>query len=109
MSGAVPGFVDVMLNFDTAELTDDNILLQLRLMGKKLVFYGDDTWIRLFPGLFTRSDGTTSFFVTDYTEVCLWFCSVLRLRLCFCHCFTFEMVLLIRILGVLFNDKLLYQ
>ena len=32
--------------------------------------YGDDTWIRLFPeGTFSRSDGTTSFFVSDYTEV----------------------------------------
>jgi len=69
MTGAVPGFVDVMLNFNTAELTDDNILLQLQVMGKKLVFYGDDTWIHLFPRMFTRQDGTTSFFVTDYTEV----------------------------------------
>ncbi len=30
----------------------------------------DDTWMRLFPGHFTEADGTTSFFVTDYTEVC---------------------------------------
>ncbi len=39
-----------------------------------MVFYGDDTWIRLFPEHFLRSEGTTSFFVTDYTEVNIEFC-----------------------------------
>jgi len=68
-TGTVPGFVDVVLNFDTAVMRDDNILSQLRAAGKRIVFYGDDTWIRMFPKLFQRSDGTTSFFVTDYTEV----------------------------------------
>ena len=65
----MPGFVDVVLNFDTAVMRDDNILSQLRAAGKRIVFYGDDTWIRMFPKLFQRFDGTTSFFVTDYTEV----------------------------------------
>jgi ethanolamine phosphate transferase 2 subunit G len=75
MTGAVPGFVDVALNFDTAELRDDNLLTQLHRAGKKMVFYGDDTWTRLFPGVFMRSDGTTSFFVSDYTEVSI-FCFI---------------------------------
>jgi hypothetical protein len=26
--------------------------------------YGDDTWLKLFPGTFHRSDGTSSFFVS---------------------------------------------
>ena len=65
----MPGFVDVVLNFDTTVMHDDNILLQFHATGKRIVFYGDDTWIRMFPELFQRSDGTTSFFVTDYTEV----------------------------------------
>lgn len=26
--------------------------------------YGDDTWLKLFPGMFDRADGTTSFFVS---------------------------------------------
>lgn len=30
----------------------------------KLVMYGDDTWLKLFPGLFSRADGTSSFFVS---------------------------------------------
>ena len=74
-TGTVPGFVDVVLNFDTTVMHDDNILSQLHAAGKRIVFYGDDTWIRMFPTLFQRSDGTTSFFVTDYTEV-LVLCSV---------------------------------
>lgn len=68
-SGSIPGFVDVVMNFDSSALADDNLVSQLHLAGKQIVFYGDDTWIRLFPGHFIRSDGTTSFFVTDFTEV----------------------------------------
>ena len=68
-SGTIPGFVDVVLNFDSESLTEDNMITQLKRMGKSVVFYGDDTWIRLFPDAFVRSEGTTSFFVTDYTEV----------------------------------------
>jgi len=68
-TGTVPGFVDVVLNFDTTVMHDDNILSQFHAAGKRILFYGDDTWIRMFPKLFQRSDGTTSFFVTDYTEV----------------------------------------
>ena len=69
MTGTIPGFVDVLLNFDTTVMHDDNILSQLHAAGKHIVFYGDDTWIRMFPKMFKRFDGTTSFFVTDYTEV----------------------------------------
>ena len=36
---------------------------------RRMVFYGDETWVRLFPSSFLRQDPTTSFFVTDYTEV----------------------------------------
>lgn len=36
----------------------------------RIVFYGDDTWLRLFPTHFEAdSEGTVSFFVKDYTEV----------------------------------------
>ncbi len=38
------------------------------LFNRNLTMFGDDTWLRLFPGSFIRSDGTTSFFVSDYTE-----------------------------------------
>ncbi|KAH3721151.1 hypothetical protein DPMN_064067 [Dreissena polymorpha] len=68
-SGSIPGFVDVVLNFDSSSLSEDNIITQGLNHGRKIVFYGDDTWIKLFPEHFIRSEGTTSFFVTDYTEV----------------------------------------
>ena len=34
-----------------------------------MIFFGDNTWLKLFPNSFTRYDGTSSFFVNDYTEV----------------------------------------
>ena len=68
-TGGIPGFIDVVLNMDSSSLQEDSLISQMKFANKKLVFYGDDTWIKLFPGHFERADGTTSFFVTDYTEV----------------------------------------
>ncbi|KAI8875206.1 hypothetical protein K501DRAFT_289468, partial [Backusella circina FSU 941] len=51
-------------------LHHDNWVYQFKNTGNKtLHFFGDDTWIRLFPDLFNKKDGTTSFYVSDYTEV----------------------------------------
>ncbi|XP_029176896.1 GPI ethanolamine phosphate transferase 2 [Nylanderia fulva] len=69
MTGTVPNFVDIVLNFGSKPLHSDNLLLQAKNKGHKLIFYGDDTWLSLFPDMFERHDGTTSFFVTDFTEV----------------------------------------
>ncbi|KIX96770.1 uncharacterized protein Z520_07490 [Fonsecaea multimorphosa CBS 102226] len=74
-TGSVPSFVDLILNFAESDTTStlkdqDTWLAQLRARGDgSLVMYGDDTWLRLFPDFFTRADGTTSFFVSDFTEV----------------------------------------
>lgn len=73
-TGSVPSFVDLILNFAESDTSStlkdqDSWLGQLRAKGGKLVMYGDDTWLRLFPDFFHRSDGTTSFFVSDFTEV----------------------------------------
>ena len=73
MTGSIPGFIDVVLNFNTNALLEDNLLSQFYRAGKKIIFYGDDTWIKLFPGHFLRHDGTTSFYVTDYTEVNIFY------------------------------------
>lgn len=69
LTGTVPGFGDVLLNFNADVLRDDNLVHQARASGKKTVFYGDDTWLKILPGCFDRYEGTTSFFVSDYTEV----------------------------------------
>ncbi len=71
MTGNIPGFVDVVLNFGSTVLTEDNLIGQLKTDKWRMNFFGDDTWIKLFPRHFAKEDGTTSFFVADYTEVSL--------------------------------------
>ncbi|KAF7996903.1 hypothetical protein HCN44_002549 [Aphidius gifuensis] len=68
-TGMLPNFIDVVLNLGKSEVQSDSILHQAQKNNHKLVFYGDDTWLKLFPNIFHRHDGTTSFFVTDFTEV----------------------------------------
>ncbi|XP_031498611.1 GPI ethanolamine phosphate transferase 2 isoform X2 [Nymphaea colorata] len=69
VSGAISGFLDVAFNFNTQAFEDDNLLEQLHRIGWKILMFGDETWIKLFPGLFTRCDGVSSFYVKDTTEV----------------------------------------
>ncbi|CAI0419877.1 unnamed protein product [Linum tenue] len=69
VSGAIGGFLDVAFNFNTQALLDDNLLGQFFKIGWKMVMLGDDTWLRLFPGLFSRHDGVNSFYVKDTVQV----------------------------------------
>ncbi|KAG6001784.1 hypothetical protein E4U21_003801 [Claviceps maximensis] len=74
-TGSIPSFVDLILNFDEADTSStlaaqDTWLAQIKATKKgKMLLFGDDTWLKLFPGTFDRHDGTTSFFVSDFTEV----------------------------------------
>ncbi|KAI5208717.1 alkaline phosphatase-like protein [Aureobasidium subglaciale] len=75
-TGSVPSFLDVILNFAESDTTSslatqDTWLAQAKanLNNGNLIFYGDDTWLKLFPDFFARHDGTSSFFVSDFTEV----------------------------------------
>lgn len=73
-TGSTPNFLDAILNIaesDTASTlaNQDSWLAQLHSQKKKIRMFGDDTWIKLFPDIFEQSDGTASFFVSDYTEV----------------------------------------
>lgn len=69
-TGSVPSFADVILNIAESETmstlaNQDTWLRQLRERPDgRLVMYGDDTWLNLFPGMFDRYDGTSSFFVS---------------------------------------------
>ncbi|XP_017590879.1 PREDICTED: GPI ethanolamine phosphate transferase 2 isoform X5 [Corvus brachyrhynchos] len=69
MTGSIPGFIDVVVNLNSPALLDDNLIWQAKTAGKRIIFYGDDTWVKLFPKHFVEYDGTTSFFVSDFTEV----------------------------------------
>ncbi|RKF63373.1 GPI ethanolamine phosphate transferase 2 [Erysiphe neolycopersici] len=74
-TGSLPSFIDVILNFAETDKTSslasqDSWLAQMKVKGTgKSIMYGDDTWLKLFPDTFDRADGTTSFFVSDFSEV----------------------------------------
>jgi ethanolaminephosphotransferase len=70
-TGSVPSFLDLILNFAESDTSSslssqDTWLAQIAARGGPLVFFGDDTWLKLFPadGFFRRADGTSSFFVS---------------------------------------------
>ena len=72
LSGKLPSFIDYILNLSSFTFEDDNFVKQLSYNNKNIVFYGDDTWNRLFVSsnrTFVRSNFTSSLFATDYTFV----------------------------------------
>lgn len=69
VTGNIPGFIDVIVNFGAQEMKEDNLIDRWATQGRRMYFYGDDTWLKLFPTQFTKYDPVTSFFVADYTEV----------------------------------------
>ncbi|XP_065596739.1 GPI ethanolamine phosphate transferase 2 isoform X2 [Cyrtonyx montezumae] len=69
MTGSIPGFIEVVVNLNSPALMNDNLIWQAKAAGKRIIFYGDDTWVKLFPKHFVEYDGTASFFVSDFTEV----------------------------------------
>ncbi|KAI1337810.1 hypothetical protein F5Y15DRAFT_144705 [Xylariaceae sp. FL0016] len=51
-TGTLPTFVDIGANFAGTAIEEDNLLMQLRDHGKRIVHLGDDTWTALFPDYF---------------------------------------------------------
>jgi phosphatidylinositol glycan class O len=51
-TGTLPTFVDLGSSFSGTAIDEDNLLMQLRDAGKRIVHLGDDTWDSLFPGYF---------------------------------------------------------
>lgn len=80
MSGTTPNFLDVLVNLNSHELQADSLIRQLHRAGRELALYGDDTWLKLFPGMFAREDGTTSFFVSVRMMLCS--CAVSTMDCC---------------------------
>jgi len=78
-TGGTPSFIDAILNVaddkdDSQSLAHtDSWIRQFKNMegGRVIHFYGDDTWLKLFPPeeFFEKYEGTGSFFVSDFTEV----------------------------------------
>ena len=69
-TGSIPSFVDLILNINEGDTSSslavqDTWLAQLKANDfGKLLMFGDDTWLKLFPSTFDREDGTSSFFVS---------------------------------------------
>ena len=51
-TGTLPTFVDLGSNFAGTSIEEDNLLMQFKEQGKRIVHLGDDTWTALFPGYF---------------------------------------------------------
>ncbi|CAJ0581599.1 unnamed protein product, partial [Mesorhabditis spiculigera] len=69
-TGDIPSFWSILLNFGgSGGSGSDSWIRAAREAGKKIIFYGDDTWLSLYGSELTRSEGVVSFFVKDYTEV----------------------------------------
>ena len=69
VSGSIPSFYDIIENSISNEYNQDSIIQQLQKKDIPMVFYGDNTWLKLFPKMFLRSEGTNSFYVNDFHEV----------------------------------------
>lgn len=77
ISGSLPSFMDYFFNLNLFQqkqslqkTENDDFVKRFRNKDKKIVFYGDDTWLQLFsPDYFHRINVTSSLFATDYTEV----------------------------------------
>ncbi|KAK7952569.1 GPI ethanolamine phosphate transferase 3 [Apiospora aurea] len=51
-TGTLPTLNDLGSSFGGTAIEEDNLLLQLNTLGKRIVHLGDDTWTSLFPGYF---------------------------------------------------------
>lgn len=74
-TGSTPNFLDAILNVaednSSSNLKEqDSWLSQFFNHGKRMRFFGDDTWLKLFPTeFFEQHEGTNSFFVSDFEQV----------------------------------------
>lgn len=68
-TGTIPNFIDVVLNLGSSELHMDSLLHQIYDNGGKMVFCGDNTWVKMFPEMFHRKlENQDSLFVNDFYE-----------------------------------------
>ena len=68
-TGSIPAFIELGSNFESAAITEDNIIHQALNAGKKVAVIGDDTWERLFPSQLDLSVPFDSFNTMDLDTV----------------------------------------
>lgn len=76
ITGTLPSFMDYFINLklinpkESESKSSANIIEQIKNLGKKVVFFGDDTWLQIVSKeVFDHYNETSSLFATDYTEV----------------------------------------
>lgn len=70
ITGSVPQFTDLFHNLGSAQILDDSLVHRARKRDSQIVFYGDETWLKILPNnTFLRYNGTSSFYVNDFYEV----------------------------------------
>lgn len=68
-SGAIPSFLDVILNLGSPRVKLDTFLYQMLQLQRRMVFYGDNTWTNMFPNYFSRKgENVDSLYVNDFYE-----------------------------------------
>uniref|UniRef100_T1K8C0 GPI ethanolamine phosphate transferase 2 C-terminal domain-containing protein n=1 Tax=Tetranychus urticae TaxID=32264 RepID=T1K8C0_TETUR len=70
LAGIRPNFLDIIRNLNAGSFNEDNFISKAKEAGRRIIFYGDDTWMKMFSKeTFIKFNLTYSFFATDYTEV----------------------------------------
>ncbi|KAG1682563.1 GPI ethanolamine phosphate transferase 2 [Nymphon striatum] len=60
ITGGIPGFFDVFGNLEADRVDDDNWVSQLAIHKRQITFFGDDTWLKLFPNVFMEVDNNVT-------------------------------------------------
>ncbi|XP_066924304.1 GPI ethanolamine phosphate transferase 3-like [Clytia hemisphaerica] len=68
-TGSLPTFVDAGTNFNSYEITEDNILSQTLKQNKNISFMGCSTWTELFPTHFHRKIPFSALNVRDLDTI----------------------------------------
>ncbi|DAZ94731.1 TPA: hypothetical protein N0F65_012684 [Lagenidium giganteum] len=69
-TGSLPTFLDIKDNMaSSSAIAEDNLIQQMHLLQRPMVFMGDDTWDALYAPYFTRKYSYDSFNVKDLDTV----------------------------------------
>lgn len=68
-TGGLPTFIDIGSNFNSYEIQEDNLIYQARTHSRNVTFMGDDTWLGLYPGMFSKVFDYPSLNVKDLHTV----------------------------------------
>lgn len=68
-TGGLPTFIDISNNFNSYEILEDNLIYQSRKNSRNVTFMGDDTWLGLYPNLFSKTFEYPSLNVKDLHTV----------------------------------------